>query len=87
MKTTIDIPEDLYKAAKIRAVEQGTTMKELMLTALRRELAPTTHVREEQVPYFARRVLLPEFKALMDSGALKGGRDSTETISEDRDAH
>lgn len=87
MKTTIDIPEDLYKAAKIRAVEQGTTLKELMLTALRRELAPATQVREEQVPYFARRVLLPEFKALMDSGALKGGRDSTDTISEDRDAH
>ena len=86
MKTTIDIPNDLHKAAKIRAVEQGTTLKELLLKALRRELDPMRPAVEEQVPYFARRVLLPEFKALMDSGALKGGRDVTELISEDRDA-
>ncbi|MCP5526905.1 MAG: hypothetical protein H7A47_08880 [Verrucomicrobiales bacterium] len=34
MKTTIDIPEPLYKQAKIRAVERGQTLRVLMLSAL-----------------------------------------------------
>lgn len=30
MRTTIDLPENLYREAKTRAVEQGTTLKNLM---------------------------------------------------------
>jgi len=37
------------------------------------------------VPYFARRKLTPAFRRLMESGKLRGGRNSTETISEDRE--
>jgi hypothetical protein len=84
MKTSIDIPEPLYRKAKIRAVEQGTSLKALMLKALEHELLPQQPPVPE-APYFARRQLNPEFKKLMDSGALRGGRDSTEIISEDRD--
>jgi hypothetical protein len=84
MKTTIDIPEPLYRKAKIRAVEEGTSLKALVLKALEHELSPKPPPALE-VPYFARRKLLPEFKKLMESGALRGGRDSTEMISEDRD--
>jgi hypothetical protein len=84
MKTTIDIPEPLYRKAKIRAVELGTSLKVLVLTALEHELSPQQPAPPE-VPYFARRKLNPEFKKLMESGALRGGRDSTEIISEDRD--
>jgi hypothetical protein len=84
MKTTIDIPEPLYRKAKIRAVEQGTSLKALVLKALEHELLPKQPPMPE-VPYFARRKLNPEFKKLMESGALRGGRDSTEIISEDRD--
>ena len=84
MKTTIDIPEPLYRKAKIRAVEQGTSLKALVLKALEHELLPKQPPTPE-VPYFARRKLNPEFKKLMESGALCGGRDSTEIISEDRD--
>jgi prevent-host-death family protein len=40
---------------------------------------------EEEVPYFARRKLTPTFARLEKAGKLRGGRDSTETISEDRD--
>lgn len=38
MKTTIDIPEPLYREAKIRAVQTGSTLKDLILNALQHEL-------------------------------------------------
>jgi len=38
-----------------------------------------------EVPYFARRKLTPAFRKLMESGKLRGGTDSTQIISEDRD--
>ncbi|MGF1450338.1 MAG: hypothetical protein ACFB20_13100 [Opitutales bacterium] len=43
----------------------------------------------EDAPYFANRKLLPKYKKLQKSGALRprvGRRDITELISEDRDA-
>jgi len=30
MRTTIDLPEDLFREAKTRAVQQGTTLKQLI---------------------------------------------------------
>ena len=36
-------------------------------------------------PYFGRRKLTPAFRKLMKSGRLRGGTDSTEIVSEDRD--
>jgi hypothetical protein len=87
MKTTIDIPEPLYRKAKIRAVEQGTSLKAVVLKALEHELSPQQPSAPE-VPYFARRKLNPEFKKLMEGGALRprpGDRDVTDLISEDRD--
>ncbi len=39
MRTTLDIPEDLLKRAKIEAVQRGTTLRELVGAALERELA------------------------------------------------
>ncbi len=88
MKTTIEIPESLYKKAKIHAVEQGTTLKALVLNALRRELNSSDHSRDDDdgVVYWAERKLLPEYRALIESGALRGGMDSTTAISEERDA-
>lgn len=38
-KTTVELPDNLLSAAKIRAVETGTTLKALIARALRRELA------------------------------------------------
>ena len=34
VKTTIDIPDALYRKAKIRAVETGRTLKDLVLGSL-----------------------------------------------------
>ena len=38
MRTSIDIPDDLYKKAKIRAAEQGITMKQLVIRGLQKSL-------------------------------------------------
>ena len=34
MKTTIDLPDALYRRAKIRAAEQGTTLRSLLMESL-----------------------------------------------------
>jgi hypothetical protein len=46
MRTTIDLPEDLFREAKTRAVQQGTTLKNLMTgfirSGLKGQLAATS---------------------------------------------
>ena len=44
MRTTIDIPDSVMKKAKIKAIEQGITLKEFFLNALKKELEPGSHV-------------------------------------------
>jgi hypothetical protein len=39
MRTTIDLPEDLFREAKTRAVQQGTTLKNLMTQFIQSGLA------------------------------------------------
>ncbi len=84
MKTTIDIPEPLYKRAKIRAVERGQTLKQLVLISLERELEAPETVTEAPTSYWANRKLRPGYKAALQAGAFSGGTDSTTIISEDR---
>ena len=38
MKTTIDIPDPLYRQVKIKAFERGTSLRALMISSLRREI-------------------------------------------------
>ena len=40
MKTTIEIPDQLFRKAKSKAAERGQTLKELVAEALREKLAP-----------------------------------------------
>lgn len=84
MKTTIDIPDALYRQAKIRAVETGQTLKQIVLTSLEKELNPAATVAEEPGSYWANRSLRPGFQRILESGVLDGGTDSTQIISEDR---
>ena len=35
MKTTIELPDDLFQRAKVIAAERGTTLKEIMVQALK----------------------------------------------------
>ena len=62
MKTTIELPDHLLRQAKILAVQQGRTLKDLMTEALRAHLAtgppppPIPHdsggVLDEDDPFF-----------------------------------
>ena len=71
MKTTIDIPEPLYKRAKIHAVERGMTLKDVVLASLERELAVPGTGGDRPVSYWANRKLRPEFARLQAEGAFK----------------
>jgi hypothetical protein len=84
VKTTIDIPDALYKRVKIRAVETGRTLKEIVLSSLERELSPSASEAGGASTFGARRQLRPKFQRLMESGALGGGTDSTTIVSDDR---
>lgn len=86
MKTTIDIPEPLYRKVKIRAIERGQTLKQIVLNSLEREMEVPKSVGEAPASYWANRKLLPEYEAALKSGALSGGTDSTIIVSEDRDS-
>lgn len=89
MKTTIDIPDALYKRVRIRAIEHGKTLKQIVLASLERELqAPVTCESAPLASFFQRRRLLPEFSRHEAAGGFKpgpGDRDVTELISQDRD--
>ena len=90
MKTTIDLPEPLYKRAKLRALERGITLKEMMIGALRDSLEIPAATGKTPAPTVRdRRKLLPEFESARRKGAFRpsaSDRDVTDLISDDRDA-
>jgi len=87
MKTTLEIPDPLYKSAKIRAVELGTSLKSLLIRGLEREISARIEpeAEESKPSYWAYRSLRPAIKAAWESGALSGGTDSTQIVSEGRE--
>jgi hypothetical protein len=90
MKTTIDIPEDLYKRAKIRAIERRQSLKQIVLISLERELEVSELPQEPVASYWANRRFLPEFEAARKAGAYRpkpGDRDITDLISDDRNGN
>ena len=46
MRTTLDLPDDILRRAKIEAVERGSTLRQLVIDALQRELANTERPRK-----------------------------------------
>lgn len=39
MRTTLELPDDILRRAKIEAVERGSTLRQLVIDALQREIA------------------------------------------------
>lgn len=39
MRTTLDLPDDILRRAKIEAVERGSTLRQLVIDALHREMS------------------------------------------------
>jgi len=52
MKTTIDIPEPLYRKAKVHAARQGITMRELVVHSLDQALSSRAVRAPEAQPAF-----------------------------------
>ena len=52
MRTTFDIPDDTYRQLKIKAAEEGTTVREVLLRGV-------AHVLESQKPQRVRKLKLP----------------------------
>ena len=46
MRTTLDLPDDILRRAKIQAVERGSTLRQLVIDALQREMAGTDRPRK-----------------------------------------
>ena len=46
MRTTLDLPDDILRRAKIEAVERGSTLRQVVIEALQREMAATEHPRK-----------------------------------------
>lgn len=42
MRTTVDIPDELMKKAKMKAIEEGLSLKDLLTRILEKELAETS---------------------------------------------
>lgn len=54
MRTTIDLPDELFRDAKIEAVNRGITLRELISGALEKEIHPSPSVnvvREHRVTF------------------------------------
>ncbi|MFT4125537.1 MAG: hypothetical protein QM662_04830 [Gordonia sp. (in: high G+C Gram-positive bacteria)] len=49
MRTTVDLPDGLMRAAKVAAAERGITLKELFETAVQQEVGTSTAVTRGRV--------------------------------------
>lgn len=85
-KTTIELPERLYRRAKVHAAQGGKTLKSLVVDALEAELARAAGRESSTVQsYWANRAFLPQFDRFRREGAYATGTDSTDALSADRD--
>ncbi|MGD0347620.1 MAG: hypothetical protein ABSA85_12730 [Terracidiphilus sp.] len=52
MRTTVDIPDETYRALKIKAAREGTPVRQVVLRGIQRELEGTEEkpVRKLQLP-------------------------------------
>jgi hypothetical protein len=53
MRTSLEIPDDIYREMKIRAASEGTTMREIILDGVAMRLNQGSQaVKQEQRPRF-----------------------------------
>jgi hypothetical protein len=50
MRTTIDIPDETCRALKIKAATEGTSVRQIILRGVERELAGPKRVRKFEIP-------------------------------------
>jgi len=80
MRTTLDLPEDLLRRAKIAAVERGCTLRALFAKALERELQEPVPERPSPPPE------LPLLEVRDDCPVLQLQPEELESIDSDDEA-
>jgi plasmid stability protein len=81
------LPEPLHSRLKQAAAAHRRSLAQETIVLLEQALEQEPIREEKHKPsYWAERTLLPEYDALLKSGALSGGTDSTQMISEERNA-
>ena len=72
MRTTLDLPDELLKRAKIEAVERGTSLRDLVGAALERELnCPPEPMRKRALKQVLLDTAAPTGIAVPAGGDLK----------------
>jgi hypothetical protein len=51
MKTTIELPDELFKSAKLKALEDGITLKELFIDALTQKIQSPVKLQSNDMPW------------------------------------
>jgi len=51
LKTTVEIPDSLFRQAKATAAQQGTSLKEFLTEAVRQQLRKTSAVPSYNAPW------------------------------------
>jgi hypothetical protein len=72
MRTTLDLPDEFLRRAKIAAVERGSTLRQLVIDALRREM--------EGGPTRRRRMTSPPVKLAADAPLRKLSPDEVKRL-------
>jgi hypothetical protein len=78
MRTTLDLPDDILRRAKIEAVERGSTLRQLVIDALQREMSGGERSRKrltrppvKLAPDAPLRKLSPEAVKRLDTEAVQ----------------
>ena len=75
MRTTLDLPDEVLRRAKIKAVERGSTLRQLVIDALHREMAGAERPRK--------RLERPPIKLAADAPLRKLSLDAIKRIDAD----
>jgi hypothetical protein len=82
MKTTVEMPDDLYREAKIEAARRGATIKELLEQGLRTVLGKPDNVKRAA----SLADLMRPVRGLIDSGITDLGSNPEHLAGFGRDA-
>lgn len=79
MRTTLDLPDDILRRAKIAATERGYTLRQLIIDALRREI-------EGAAPGHRRRMTSPPVELSADAPLRTLSPEAVKRIDSEVDA-
>lgn len=80
MRTTVEIPDDLFREVKARAARSGTTLKAMIIEALVRHVGQVGLSRRVELPLFgskdrvAREVSNEEIERVLDDEEVEDAR-------------